>query len=243
MKIRTACWITLLALPLFYALMLCGLIFRYWPLFIYDTDYNPPFQILTLHRVLWPALFGCLVTAGIGSFIWNFFKHLNNMTRLTSRDFCICLFSILAGLIIPTLHMLISIFAIKGPVTLTHAYSLLLIGGDVILILCCLLLCGFCSAVIRQAPSTKNYAIASLEVLWIILISTVCFSIYGRKNVFMIYLRDLFGDGLFLIGLSGYIVSLSIFIISCSRYTRMKSLRVSDMQMTKIENRTVLTRQ
>ncbi|MEN6309124.1 MAG: hypothetical protein ABFD91_15365 [Anaerohalosphaeraceae bacterium] len=92
-----------------------------------------------------------------------------------------------------------------------------------ILILCCLLLCGFCSVVIRQAPSTKNYAVASLEVLWIILISTICFSIYGYKNIFIIYLRYLFGDGLFLIGLSGYIVSLSLFIISCSRYTRMKS--------------------
>lgn len=237
MKIRTACWITLFALPLFYALMLCGGIFRYWPLFIYDTDYNPPFQILTLYRVLWPALFGFFVTAGIGSFVWNFLKHLNNTIRLTSGDFCICLFSILAGLIIPALHMLISIFAIKGPVSLGHAYSLLLIGGDMILILCCLLLCGFCSAVIRQAPSTKNYAVASLEALWISLISTICFSIYGYKNIFMIYLRELLGDGLFLIGLSGYIVALSLFIISCSRYTRMKSKEHCNIQSSQMKIR------
>lgn len=235
MKIRTACWITLFALPLFYVVMLCGLIFRHWPLFIYDTAYNPPLQILTLYRVLWPALFGVLVTAGISSFAWNFLKHLNNRTRLTSRDFCICFFSILAGLIIPTLHIPLSIFAIKGPVTLKHAYSLLLIGGDMILILWCLLLCGFCSAVIRQAPSTKYYAVASLEVLWISLISTICFSIYGHKNAFMIYLRDLFGDGLFVIGLSGYIISLSIFIISCSRYTRMKSQDICNTQSSQIK--------
>lgn len=218
MKIRTACWITLFALPMFNALMLCGLIFRYWPLFIYDTDYNPPLQILTLYRVLWPALFGFLVTAGIGSFVWNFLKHLKNTTRLTLRDFCICFFSIFLGLIIPALHLVILIPNIKEPATIIEYVYFFFIWGDITGILCCLSVCGFCFAVLRHAQSTKLYSVTSLTGLWTLLIGTLSFFLYWYTNIFMYYLRDFYGDIILVIGLSDYIVALSLFIMSCSRY-------------------------
>ena len=89
MKIRSVCQFTLIALPVSYIVMLCGLTLSKWPLFIYDPSLKPPLQILLLFEVLWPALFAFLVTAGVAVFIRSLLLQLENSRKPLAGGFSI----------------------------------------------------------------------------------------------------------------------------------------------------------